>query len=187
MNGFLWLRESRFVSLFPQPVVIFRRWGMNFFIGLVIAATFRKKNMKTHIFSKILILTLFISAGAAAQGTLTVTVKNIKDTKGTIRVGLFNSENDFLKKAVEGKVVKVTGTEVTVVFQNLKPGEYSVSVIHDENENGELDTNMMGIPKEGFAFGNNAMGMFGPPSYDKAKVSVADKSTVTQSIDLKYL
>jgi uncharacterized protein (DUF2141 family) len=25
-------------------------------------------------------------------------------------------------------------------------------VIHDENRNGELDTNMFGIPKEGYGF-----------------------------------
>ncbi len=57
-----------------------------------------------------------------------------------------------------GKIVKVNGPEVTVVFENLAPGEYGISVVHDENENGDLDKNFVGIPKEGFAFGNNAMG-----------------------------
>jgi uncharacterized protein (DUF2141 family) len=121
-----------------------------------------------------------------AQGTLSVTVKNIQSQKGTIRVGLFSSEETFLKKASNGKVVKVEGSEMTVVFDNLKPGDYGVSVIHDENENGELDKNMMGIPSEGFAFGNNAMGTFGPPSFEKAKVSVQNKGNVTQAISLKY-
>lgn len=120
-----------------------------------------------------------------AQGNIEVTVRNIDEAKGTIRVGLFTNEDNFLKKAIEGKVVKATGTEVKVVFENLKAGEYAVSVIHDENENGELDTNGIGMPKEGFAFGNNAMGMFGPPSFEKAKV-VVDKFPVKQVIDLKY-
>ncbi len=126
------------------------------------------------------------AAATFAQGNIEVTVKNIEETKGTIRVGLFNNEDDFLKKAVEGKVVKVTATEVKVVFENLSPGEYAVSVIHDVNDNGELDKNGLGIPTEGFAFGNNAMGMFGPPSFDKAKV-VVDKAPVRQVIELKYL
>lgn len=120
-----------------------------------------------------------------SQKNIEVTVKNIKEQKGTIRVGLFTNEDDFLKKVAEGKVVKATGTEIRVVFENLKAGEYAVSVIHDANENGELDTNGIGMPKEGFAFGNNAMGMFGPPSFDKAKV-VLDKSPVKQVIELKY-
>lgn len=123
---------------------------------------------------------------ASAQASLEVTVKNIKEPKGTIRVGLFTNEKDFLKKAAIGKVVKATGTEITVVFENLQPGEYGLSVIHDENENGALDSNLIGLPKEGFAFGNNAMGMFGPPDFAKAKVKI-ENTEIRQEIRLKYL
>jgi uncharacterized protein (DUF2141 family) len=128
---------------------------------------------------------VFSGSNSSAQGNIEVTVKNIEEAKGSIRIGLFTNETDFLKKVAEGKVVKATGSEVKVVFENLKAGEYAVSVIHDENENGELDTNGIGMPKEGFAFGNNAMGMFGPPSFEKAKV-VVDKETIKQVIELKY-
>jgi len=123
---------------------------------------------------------------AFAQGSIEVTVKNIKEPKGSIRVGLFNQDEDFLKKAIDGKVVKATGTEVTVVFENLKAGEYAVSIIHDENDNGELDSNFMGIPKEGFAFGNNAAGMFGPPDFKQAKMKV-ESEPVKQEIKLIYM
>jgi uncharacterized protein (DUF2141 family) len=129
---------------------------------------------------------LFGSIVIKAQGTLSVTIKNIKVQKGSLRVGLFSTEDTFLKKASNGKVVKVDGSEMTVVFDHLNAGEYGISVIHDQNENGELDKNIMGIPSEGFAFGNNAMGMFGPPDFEKAKVSIANNGTVTQSISLKY-
>ena len=141
--------------------------------------------MKTLSILVITSTMLFTGQFASAQGNIEVTVRNIEEAKGSIRVGLFTNETDFLKKAAEGKVVKATGAEVKVVFENLKAGEYAVSVIHDENENGELDTNGIGMPKEGFAFGNNAMGMFGPPSFEKAKV-VVDKTTVKQVIELKY-
>jgi uncharacterized protein (DUF2141 family) len=138
---------------------------------------------------KKLVLTIAFALAALlcyGQGRIEVTIKNIKDQRGSIRVGLFNNEGDFLKKAVDGKIVKVSGTEAKAVFENVKHGEYAVSVIHDENDNGELDTNGIGIPKEGFAFGNNAMGMFGPPSFDKAKITV-NNQTVTQVIELKYM
>lgn len=135
----------------------------------------------------IVLLSLLSSVNLFAQNTsLEVTVKNIKGTKGTIRVGLFNNEEQFLKTPLKGKVVKVSGTEVKVTFEDLPSGDYAVSVIHDENENGELDSNAIGMPKEGFAFGNNAMGTFGPPSFNKAKVKVGD-SPVQQIISLKYL
>lgn len=136
---------------------------------------------------KTLIL-IFALAGTTgfvfAQGTLEVTVINIKSSKGTIRIGLFD-EQEFLKTAKDGKIVKASPSGVTVVFENLKPGTYGISVIHDENENGELDSNKLGIPKEGFGFGNNASGSFGPPSFEKAKVEIGDQP-VKQEIKLKY-
>lgn len=130
-------------------------------------------------------MTLVVT-GVLAQGSIEVTVKNIKEAKGSIRVGLFDKEENFLEKPIEGKVVKAANGEVTVVFEGLPTGDYAISIIHDENDNGELDSNMMGIPKEGFAFGNNAMGMFGPPDFDKAKVSVNGQK-VKQEITLKYM
>jgi uncharacterized protein (DUF2141 family) len=120
-----------------------------------------------------------------AQAKLEVVVKNVKDTQGSVRIGLFTNENEFLKKVAVGKTVKPTGKDLTVIFENLNPGDYAVSIIHDENENGELDSNLVGIPTEGFAFGNNAMGTFGPPSFEKAKVTLT-KGSVRQVIEMKY-
>lgn len=136
--------------------------------------------MKTAIFcTTLLAITLTVSANLFAQTRLEVTVKNIKEITGTVRVGLFTNEKDFLKTAQEGKIVKATAEEVTVVFENLKTGDYAISVIHDKNENGELDSNFMGIPNEPYGFSNNVMGTFGPPSFDKAKFSLpATKAAV---------
>jgi uncharacterized protein (DUF2141 family) len=135
----------------------------------------------------IIIALTLAQLAAFAQSKLEVSVENIRTTKGTIRIGIFNSEEKFLKDAIHGKIVKAADDKISVIFENLAPGDYAVSVIHDENENGDLDTNMMGIPKEGFAFGNNAMGMFGPPSFEKAKITLANGATAHQTLKLKYL
>jgi uncharacterized protein (DUF2141 family) len=132
------------------------------------------------------ILGIAMNVAWAQTTSLEVKVTNIKSQKGFIRVGLFTNEKDFLKNATMGKVVRPEGGEITVIFENLMPGDYALSVVHDENENGELDTNALGIPKEGFAFGNNEMGAFGPPSFEKAKVKIEDKD-VACLIKLKYL
>lgn len=121
------------------------------------------------------------------QSRLEVTVTNVRTSTGAIRVGLFANDETFLKEAIKGQVVKATASETTVVFEDLSPGEYGLSVFHDENENGELDRSALGLPKEGFAFGNNAMGMFGPPSFEKAKVTLISGKTVSQVLKLKYL
>ena len=149
---------------------------------------FEKNNMKSKIGFGIFLTGLFACInGLNAQTTsLEVNVNSIKSGKGSIRVGLFNNEKDFLVNAVEGKVVKASRGEITVIFENLQPGDYALSVIHDENENGKLDSNAFGIPKEGFAFGNNAMGSFGPPSFEKAKVEIRDQ-VVKQVIKMKYM
>lgn len=136
--------------------------------------------MKTQIsIAAILVMVACSATQIFAQNKLEVTVTNITETTGTIRVALYNNEKDFLKEFQEGKIVKASAKEVTIVFDNLKKGDYAVSVFHDKNDNQEMDSNFMGIPSEPYGFSNNVMGTFGPPSFEKAKVSVEkNKSAV---------
>lgn len=123
---------------------------------------------------------------AYSQSTLEVVVTKVKDATGNVRVGLFKDEETFLEKAIYGEIVKAQKDQVTVVFKNIPPGTYGVSVIHDENENGELDSGTFGIPKEGFGFGNDAMGTFGPPGFKKASITV-EPGKRSISIGMRYL
>lgn len=138
--------------------------------------------MKGAFVFVILMSAFFASLG---QGQLEVVVTGFRDGDGSLRVGLFNDSRHFLKKPIDSKVVSLSADSAKVTFKDLPPGEYAVSVFHDRNDNEELDTNVLGIPKEGFAFGNNAMGMFGPPSFEKCSV-VIGKSTIRQVLKLKH-
>lgn len=141
--------------------------------------------MKKHVI--LLIFLLLLKGGAIAQQhNLTVIVKNIKNTKGSVLVALSTDEKTFLKKFDYGKKLKAMLSEVEAVFEDLPPGEYGISVIHDENDNGKLDTNALGIPKEGFGFGNNSMGNFGPPPFEKAKI-IWNGDSRAEIVELKYL
>lgn len=122
---------------------------------------------------------------AMCQCAVLVVVEHLRNSDGKVRVALFDSEDTFPDKAAIGKVVSLSDKHATVVFEDIKPGRYAVAVIHDENGNGELDTNAIGIPLEGFGFGNNAMGMFGPPSFKRASIAV-EKGTVTQKLRMRY-
>jgi len=139
--------------------------------------------MKKSIIVLIMILALGIVRMNAQS--LTVSIKNVVSDKGTLRVGIFNSQADFLKKQLYGQIVKSKSGELQVVFEGIPEGVYAVSIIHDENENGELDSNFFGIPKEGFGFSNDAMGTFGPPSFEKASFNLKEKSALT--VNLKYM
>ncbi len=85
-----------------------------------------------------------------------------------MKVGLFNNPDRFLdeSESVLGVQKDVESSTVTFNIKGLKSGVYAVSIYHDENANNELDTNFLGIPKEPYAFSNNARGSFGPPSFE---------------------
>jgi uncharacterized protein (DUF2141 family) len=113
-------------------------------------------------------------------------VSNVKGSDGSVLVALFNDERHFLQKAVAAKVIALAADSTTTVrFENMPPGEYAVSVIHDRNKNGKLDTSPTGFPKERFAFSNNAMGFFGSPAFGSAKVRIGDRP-VEQVLRLRY-
>lgn len=122
---------------------------------------------------------------AMSQHRVEVTITGIRDTTGVVMVGLFNDSKSFLKKPSYGTSMKSQKGEMRAVIEGVPPGDYAVSIIHDANRNGELDSNFMGIPKEGFGFSNNVMGTFGPPSFEKAMIKVNSSTQI--SIRARYL
>ncbi|TAK45643.1 MAG: DUF2141 domain-containing protein [Saprospiraceae bacterium] len=115
------------------------------------------------------------SAGLAQDGyELTVSVKNIKNQKGKVRICLTNKKADFLNDCYRSRDVAAGGKTVTANFKNIPAGEYAVAAYHDEDENGELNKNgLFGIPSEDYGFSNNPHAFFGPPNYEKCTFKVA--------------
>ncbi|MBZ4044249.1 DUF2141 domain-containing protein [Flavobacterium hibisci] len=130
--------------------------------------------------TKIITLTiLFICSLMSAQNVkLTVTVSGVKNNRGAVKVGLYNSEGTFLKTTYKSLASEIKNNKAVVIFDNLPAGEYAISTYHDENNNGKLDRNAMGIPSEDYAASNNAKGFMGPPSYTDAKFTVGKDSKI---------
>ncbi len=100
--------------------------------------------------------------------TLQITVNNFENIKGKLQVCLTDKKEDFLKQCEYSAVVLVTNTTVSLEIANIKKGVYSISLFHDENNNGVLDTKgFFGIPSEPYGFSNNPSTTFGPPSFEK--------------------
>ena len=74
----------------------------------------------------------------------------------------------MLRSATHVMVIKVRQTQARCDFADIPPGRYALAVIHDENMNGKLDTNRLGIPTEGYGFSNDVKGLLGPPSFAAA-------------------
>ena len=49
-----------------------------------------------------------------------------------------------------------------------------------------MDTNFLGMPKEGYGVSNNARNRFGPPSFKDAKFTVDANNSIKLSIQLIY-
>jgi uncharacterized protein (DUF2141 family) len=127
----------------------------------------------------ILITAILISSFASAQKlSLKVNMEGFKSNKGKVQVGLYNADGTFLKSTFKRVASIIKDKKATVVFEGLEKGEYAVSIYQDENENGVMDTNLFGIPKEDYASSNNAKGSMGPPKYKDAKFLLAKDLTI---------
>jgi len=117
-----------------------------------------------------------------------VVVKGIQPAKGNIGLLIFNTKSGFPsdeRKALKQSIIKVTSQTMEYVFEGLAPGTYAVAIIHDENSNKRLDTNFMGIPREGYGVSNNVVNMFGPPGFDESSFTLKP-GTYTAEIKVNY-
>jgi uncharacterized protein (DUF2141 family) len=106
------------------------------------------------------------------QGNLIhVEVVGLHNNKGHVFCALYSSADGFPKdsqRAVQRDTLSISDRKVFCEFSGIEPGRYAVSVFHDENSNGKLDTNFLGIPREGVGASNDARGHLGPPKFDAA-------------------
>lgn len=121
----------------------------------------------------LLIWGLFSQGENDGRGALIVRISNLESADGCIRLALHEREN-FLdeKRAVITRVIRplpAEKQELTVELQELEFKEYAVAIFHDINDNGKLDTNLLGIPTEPYAFSNNPGVKWRSPNYEEAR------------------
>lgn len=106
---------------------------------------------------------------------LTVDIAGVQAQQGTIMVAVVDSAAgwDGQAKAVRGDGVAPDGGSVRLVFEGLPPGEYAVMVRHDENDNGDLDANFLGMPTEPYGFSNNPRVMR-KPTWEEARFELGE-------------
>lgn len=128
----------------------------------------------------ILLISLLAGFESYSQNKLTVTISNIPNNKGELYIGLFNDADNFPNKDNTYKYVIVQAMKGSVsVSFDVPYGNYAVSVFHDANENGILDTNFLGAPTEYYGFSNNARSTFSAPSFKDCEINCPDNSDIT--------
>lgn len=110
---------------------------------------------------------------APAENVIHVEIGGLRTDKGQMLCALYSSAQAeaFPKKAdkaVARSTAKIAERQAVCDFSGVAPGTYAVSVVHDENSNGKLDTNFIGMPREGVGASNDAKGHMGPPKFSAA-------------------
>jgi uncharacterized protein (DUF2141 family) len=163
----------------------------------------RRSPWRLAKFGKTLLLSLvFMSIGTlpVRAANLTITIEGVHSNAGEILIGLYDRADAF-KLAIDSSATKSallpqtwriagaslrakTGSQ-SIIFTQLPPGRYAVIAFHDENDNGLLDANALGVPTEGYGFSNDAHGFLSAPSFDAAAVELGSVDKII-SIPLLY-
>jgi uncharacterized protein (DUF2141 family) len=113
--------------------------------------------------------------------TLTVHIAGLRNANGRIHLVLFRDS-----QAVSSRELTIdSGTSTAqTVFENLPHGVYAVYLYHDENMNGKMDSNFLGIPEEGYGTSNNPPKRPGKPEFSETNFKLAE---ATRTIEIAMI
>ncbi len=126
-------------------------------------------------------------AFSESSSTVLVEVAGFKNTRGTLNCRLFTKAADFPDG--EGIVtirVPITGPSTSCSFSNVESGTYAIAVVHDENGNGKLDKNFVGVPSEGYGVSNNKTYALSPPNWDESTFKLGATESKALQLKLRY-
>ena len=125
---------------------------------------------------------------AVPTAKLTIVVNQLPNQKGEVCMRIYAKEQGFpqsSKGVVQSGCTKITGRSATKEFSGLKYGTYAVALFHDENGDGKLNTNFLGIPREGFGISNNPPVRARAPKFKNSSFTLR-KDTIIK-IGMKYI
>lgn len=132
---------------------------------------------------------LTLGNSAKVPQDVVVTVVDVRSADGSVLACLTPNEGAFPDcgedERAQRRMVRANA-RVTIVFNDVPPGEYAISLLHDENGNGKADT-VLFLPKEGFGFSRDAKARFGPPKFSAAAFTVDSDAPVYQKIRMRYM
>lgn len=140
------------------------------------------KLVRTWIKTLSAVLVFAIAGALWAQEeslTLTVQVSGAKPGVGQAIFSLFNSKKTFLETPLQSleKPIDENGAAEFRV-PGIMPGTYAVAIVYDEDNSGDLNTGLFGIPTEKVGVSNNHTPRFGPPSYRKSSFEMTESMTL---------
>ena len=116
-----------------------------------------------------------------------MTLQGLRSERGQVRLCLTQEPRYFPNCAADPNAVKrsLPSRHAATFSMNVPAGQYALSVIHDENGNGRLDT-FLRVPREGFGFSRNPRIRMGPPRFEETRFTI-DQAAVAQAVTVRYI
>ncbi|ADH85720.1 MipA/OmpV family protein [Desulfurivibrio alkaliphilus] len=130
-----------------------------------------------------LLFTLLLGVPQEAHsGSFAFTISN-SPKEGRLIVRAYDDPSSFgdFRNPIKEKHFSIDAVDQVFTLSDLDPGDYALLVFLDENLNGELDRNFIGIPREPIALSNDYQPR-GPPSFNRARVTLARGQTLEQTL-----
>ena len=117
--------------------------------------------------------------GQLHAADLVVNVSGVTEPAGQIGCALFASPAGFPTDNSAARQIWLPADPkgITCSFQGLVAGTYAVSIGHDQNGNGKVDTNLLGMPTEAWGVSNNIRPTLRAPRFDEAAFTIADPAS----------
>ena len=116
------------------------------------------------------------AAPSAPAAELVIEVSGVRSDAGRIYVAVHapraGEDFPYASGMFAGFYQRAHEGAVRFVLRDIPAGRYAVNAFHDENGNGDLDANVLGVPSEGYGFANDPPSSFGPPTFEEAAVTV---------------
>jgi len=129
-----------------------------------------------------------LAAAPAQAGEVVVTVTDLRSDKGVVRACMTTRADIFpkcIKDPAAHRAVVPAGKDLVIRFTGVKPGDYAIALLHDENGNGKADRAMGMMPREGYGFSRDAPVRMAPPRFRDA-VFAQGEGTSRMTIRMRY-
>ena len=118
------------------------------------------------------VLVAGLAARSARAALVEVAVTGVTDARGHVRVDLCTRETFLKENCPYGGSAPATAPATLVEIAGVPPGQYAAQVFHDENDSGDIERNVLGIPTEPIGFSNDAPLHLRGPRFSDAAFSV---------------
>ncbi len=105
-----------------------------------------------------------------------VQVSGVRNSQGRVRLAAHAVRDTFPSQWDRAAALAEAPASQPAVTLSLKlpaPGRYALIVVHDEDGDGRMSKNVIGLPKEGYATGDNPASL-GFPRFERSLVDLKE-------------